>query len=343
LKAAVLRKPHDLALTEVPTPTSPRAGEVIIKIDYAAVCGTDFHLYEGYTPAKYPVILGHEYAGKVLMVGAGVRNFKPGDRVTGSYVVSCGNCKFCMEGKFQLCERRLLFGINIDGAFAQYMRVPLADRALIKVPDDVELRDAILVPDMFLTGFYGVEVGVKPGDYVLVSGLGGVGLSAALSAKIAGASIVIGVDIRDRPLQLAKQVGVDYVIDARKEDVVEKVRELTDGYGVHVAIDASGAPPAIKTALNSVRPGGKLVQVGISGKPVELDLKYIIGMEKSIIGVLNPGTPVYIKRALEAVKPELHKLRLLVTHEFELSKIVDAIETGVRKIGDPIKILIRVS
>ncbi len=343
LKAAILERPKKLLVAEAPTPTSVRAGEVIIKIEYAAVCGTDVHLYAGDLPARYPVILGHEYAGRILMVGPRVRNFKPGDRVVGSYVVYCGDCRFCISGKYQLCERRLLFGINIDGSFAQYMKVPLADRVLIKVPDDLELRDAVLIPDMFLTGFCGVEAGVKPGDYVLISGLGGVGLSAAIAAKHAGASLVIGVDMRDKPLELAKQLGMDHVIDARKENVAEAVKKLTDGYGVHVAIEASGAPPAIKSALEAIRPSGKLVQIGIPGKPVELDLKYLIGMEKSIIGVLNPATPIHMERAMNFVKPRISELRKLVTHEYSLDEIVEAMNVAYKKVGDPIKVLIKVA
>lgn len=263
LKAAVLHGAQDLRIEEVPTPMSPRPYEAILRIEYVAICGTDVHLYTGHIPAKTPVILGHEYVGRVLVVGPGIRKFKPGDRVIGSYVVSCGNCKFCTIGKPQLCERRILFGINFDGSFAQFMRVPFAERALVKIPNDLESRDAVLIPDMFLTAFYAVERSVRPGDYVLVSGLGAVGLSAVVAAKYSGASLVIGVDIRDKSLQLAKEVGADYVIDARKENVVDKVRQLTDGLGVHVALEASGASPAVKTTLEAIRPSGKHVQIGI--------------------------------------------------------------------------------
>lgn len=341
LKAAILKASRKLEVTETKTPTTVRAGEAIIKIEYAAICGTDVHLFSGHLPARIPVILGHEYSGKVLMVGPGVRNFKPGDRVIGSYAVSCGNCLFCISGKTQLCKRRLLFGININGSFAQFMRIPLADRALIKVPDDIELRDAVLIPDMILTAFYAVDLSVKMGDDVLISGLGGVGLSAALVAKYAGAGLTIGVDVRERPLKVARQLGIDHVIDAREVNVMDEIKDLTDGLGVHVAIEASGAPIAVKTALNSIRPGGKLIQIGIIDKPVELDLKYLTALEKSITGALNPGNPVYLKKALNFIKPKINEFSRLVTHEFKLEDIVKAIEIAEKKIEDPIKILVR--
>ena len=342
MKAAVLHGSRDLRIEEVPTPMGPRPYEVILKVEYVAICGTDIHLYTGHIPAKTPVILGHEYVGRVFMVGPGVRGFKPGDRVMGSYVISCGSCRFCTIGKPQLCERRILFGINFDGAFAYFMRVPFAERVLVKIPDDLDFRDAVLIPDMFLTAFYAVERSVRPGDYVLVTGLGAVGLSTVIAAKYAGASLVIGVDVRDKPLQIAKEVGADYVIDARKENVVDSVRRSTDGLGVHVALEASGAPPAVKAALESVRPGGKHVQIGIVGKPIDLDLKYISSLEKEIIGILNPGTPIHIRRAMNFIKPRIEVLRKLVTHEFRFNELVKAIEIAEKKIGDPVKIVIKV-
>ncbi|MCS7369125.1 MAG: zinc-binding dehydrogenase [archaeon GBS-70-058] len=343
MKAAILRSPKNITLSEIQTPLSPRSDEAIVKVKYAAICGTDLHLYRGETPAKYPVILGHEYAGEVLMVGQGVRNIKPGDRVIGSYMASCGKCRFCILGKPQLCERRLMFGINIDGSFAEYMKIPLAERVLVKIPEELDYRDAVLVADTFLTAFNAVEKALKPGETLLITGLGSIGLSAALAAKIMGASTIIGTARRERPIKIAKELGVKYVLNPDKEDVVKKVMDLTNGYGVDASIEASGAQKNMKIAFESLKPGGKMIQVAIPVEAITMDLKYIIGLEKSIIGVLNPGTPPHIERALKTVKNEINSLRSIVTHEYSLDEIEKALEIMDKRIGDPIKILLKIS
>ncbi len=345
MKAAVLHGPRNLRLETVPTPRLPSVGEVILRVEYAAVCGTDVHAYRGSIPTKTPVVLGHEYAGRVLQVGKGVRGFKAGDRVVGSYVATCGTCRYCVLGKPQLCERRILFGLNYDGAFAQYMKVPRADRTLVKVPDDMDLRTAVLIPDMFLTALYAVERGgVGPGSSVLVIGLGSVGLSIVAAARLAGARKIIGVVRRGRPrpIEFAKKMGVTHLINTGEEkDPIGRIRALTGGLGVDVAFEASGAPPAVRLALDSLRPCGVHVQVGIVGEPSPLDLRYLTSLEKTIIGVLNPGSTIHIERAIDVVRAHGLDLEGLVTHEFPLSDIGEALEAVERKVGDPVKVVVK--
>lgn len=337
-----MKSPRNLAISEVKTPIDPKMDEAIIKIKYAAICGTDIHLYKGETPAKYPVILGHEYSGEILMVGSGIRKFKPGDRIVGSYMASCGRCEFCMIGKTNLCERRLMFGINIDGSFAEYMRIPLAERVLVKVPDEIDLEDAVLIPDTFLTALNAVEKGLKAGDSILITGLGNIGLSTVIAAKMWKASKIIGMARREKPKNIAMELGLKYIINPEDEDALNKIMKLTDNYGVDVAIETSGYPKNIKLAFESLKPGGKLIQVAIPTEPVTLDLKYMIGMEKEIIGALNPGAPIHIKRALNIIGENIKDLRKIVTHKYPLEEIDKAIETIEKKIGDPVKIIIKV-
>lgn len=345
MKAAVLHGARDLRVEEVPTPRFPAFGEVLLRVEYAAVCGTDVHAYKGSIPTKTPLVFGHEYAGRVLQVGGGVRGFKVSDRVVGSYVATCGTCGYCVLGKPQLCEHRILFGINFDGAFAQYMKVPRANRTLVKVPDDMDLKTAVLIPDMFLTGLYAVERGgIGPDSSVLITGLGSVGLSIVAAARSAGARMIIGVDIRAKPLGLAEKVGATYVINvAEEKDVIGRIRRLTGGLGVDVSFEASGAPSAVELALNSLRPCGRHVQVGIVGEPFPLDLRYLTSLEKTIIGVLNPGSTIYIKRAIDVVRAHGIDLKELVTHEFSLDDVNDALEAAEKKVGDPIKIGLKIA
>lgn len=342
MRAAILNSPRNLTISEVQTPLNPRMDEVIIKVKYSAICGTDLHLYRGETPAKYPVILGHEYAGEVLMVGSSIRTFKPGDRVVGSYMVSCGKCRFCIIGKPHLCEKRLMFGINIDGSFAEYMRIPLAERVLVKIPDEINLEDAVLIPDTFLTALNAVEIGLKTGETILVTGLGSIGLSVVIAAKIMGAGKIIGTVRREKPAKIAEELGVNYIINPEDENILNKIMKLTDNYGVDVSIEASGSPRNIRLAFESLKPGGKLIQVAIPIEPVTLDLKYMIGMEKSIIGALNPGTIIHIEKALNLIKDRINDLRKIVTHKYDLEEVNKAMETLEKRIGDPIKVVIRI-
>ncbi len=341
--AAVLHEPEYLRIEEIDKPSLKGSDEVLIRVEWAAICGTDVHAYEGRIPAKLPIVMGHEYCGEIVEVGPRVRNFKVGDRVVGLYGASCGSCEYCVSGKPQLCMRRLLFGLNIDGSFANYLRVPRAERTLVKVPEGMSLRKAVLVPDMFQTALYSVETGgVRPGSRVLITGVGAIGLSAVIAAKLAGSTTVIAVDVRDRPLKLAKELGADYIIDARENDLLKRVREIT-GLGVDVAIDTSGVAPVVKQALEAVRPGGIHVQTGIVGKPVELDLRYVTGLEKRIIGVLCPTSIDYLRRTLRIVNSSHLHLEKLVTHEFVLEETKKALEIASKKMGDPIKVLLRVS
>ena len=339
--AAVLYGKRDLRLEDRPLPAL-KPDEVILKIEYAAICGTDIHLFNGSAPAKYPVILGHEYAGRVFRVGENVREFRPGDRVIGAYLSSCGKCEFCIKGKPQLCMRRKMFGINIDGCFAQYMRIPNPERTLIKIPDNVDLRDAVLIPDMFLTAAYAVERSVKLGDTVLIIGLGAIGLSTVIAAKQAGTGKIIASSRSERLLSMAKELGAEYTINYGHERLIDKVRRITGGLGVDVAIETSGKATTAKLAFEATKPGGTYVQVGIITQPVQLDFKYLTGLERSIIGVLNPASPNYMKKMLTSSMKTMNSIRKLVTHEFKLEEINEAINIAENKIGNPIKILIKI-
>jgi threonine dehydrogenase-like Zn-dependent dehydrogenase len=168
-------------------------------------------------------------------------------------------------------------------------------------------------------------------------------LSILIAAKIAGASKIIGVDVRDKPLELAREFGADHLIDARKEkNLQEKVREITNKVGVEIALEASGVPSVVKSALDLVKPFGTYVQVAIMEKPVEIDLRYVTSLEKRILGTLNPSSTVDIKKAIDVVKTHNVDLQKLLTHEFLLAEAKKAFETADKKTDDPLKIGIRI-
>jgi 2-desacetyl-2-hydroxyethyl bacteriochlorophyllide A dehydrogenase len=343
MKAAILYGPRNLRVEEVETPFLPKVDEAILKVEWAALCGTDLHAYRGGVPAKTPLIAGHEYVGRILQIGREVKGLKLGDKVVGSYTVSCGECKYCSIGKPQLCENRLLFGLNWNGAFAQFMRIPRASRALVKIPEGIEPKTALLAADMFLTPLYAVErAELEPSSSVLITGLGAVGLSAVIAAKLKGVSELIGVDRRDKPLKLARELGATHLIDSRKDkDLAKRVKEFTDGLGVDVVLEASGVPEVIASALDSIRPFGKHIQIAVPKDKVCLDLRWVESLEKQIIGILNPGSATYLKKALEVVKAHNLPLQKLITHEFSLENIQEAYEITDTYKGDPIKIVIK--
>jgi alcohol dehydrogenase len=344
MKAAVLYGPEDIRFEEIQNPTMPQVDEVILKIEKAAICGTDLHAFRGNVPAKVPLVAGHEYVGKIFQAGKNVRAFKPGDSVVGSYASSCGKCSFCQTGKPQLCEDRILFGLNYNGAFSKYMRVPRAERTLARIPEGMNHTDALLSADMFLTPLYSVDrAGVSPLTSVLITGLGAVGLSAVLAARVRGARNIIGVEMRDRCIKLASELGASEVIDSGKEgDMVGRVRKLTNGLGVDVALDTSGVPDIISRAIEAVRPGGKFVQVGVPKDKVMLDLRWVESLEKQIIGVLNPGSSTHLQKAMDVVSSNNIPLKKLVTHEFPLEQIQEAYRVADTYEGDPIKIIIQI-
>ncbi len=314
-KAAILRaagapapyaKSQPLSVEEI-TLDPPQAGEVLIKIVGAGLCHSDLSVMNGTRPRTLPIVLGHEGAGEVVEVGAGIRDVAVGDHVVFQFSASCGRCRYCLEGRPQICERarlatskgELMGGgrrirdangveINHQSGVSCFAEFAVADRGSIVVIDkSVPLADAAVFGCAVMTGVGAVinTARIRTGDKVAVIGLGGVGLSGIMGAVVGGAEMIIAIDVDRRKLQKAVEFGATHTFDATDPNMVANVIELTKG-GVDFAVDLAGVIPAIETAYAITARGGSVVTAGLSpaGAKFSFEQAELVSSEKSIRG-----------------------------------------------------------
>jgi len=267
MRALVYRGPEDIRCETVPDPTPPDVNGVVVKIERAAICGSDLHIYHGDLSPEQGYSVGHEAIGEIVEVGSGVCRFRSGDRVLISGVVGCGECIRCRHGEVTACERDTarVFGTNqgLGGAQAEAIAVPMADAALHRIPEGVSPDQAVLLTDILPTGYRGAEgAEIQPGQDVAVVGCGPVGLMAILSAQLFGPARVFALD--SVPERLAAAEGIGAIPCNIVSGGAEAVLAATSGLGVHAVIEAVGADASILSALNLVRRGGIVSVVGVS-------------------------------------------------------------------------------
>lgn len=264
-----------IAVEEVERPTVG-ASEVRITVRAASLCGSDLHYREAdseFSPGTVPVTLGHEGAGVVTEVGDEVTAVAEGDRAIVHYVQSCGHCKPCLAGNDNRCRNRESIGHDVDGTFAEEIVVP--ERCAIPMSEDIPFAWGSVVGCAGSTAFHATERGdIEPGDTVAVFGAGGVGLHAILWAAFRGAATVIAIEPIGARRQAAREYGADLTLDPETDDVVKMIAEATDGWGVDAAIECSGSPDAMKTAIDAVDgenryESGTVVSVGLQETPLE--------------------------------------------------------------------------
>jgi len=267
----------------------PSADGVVVTVKACGICRSDWHGWMGTDPdIKLPHVPGHELAGVIESVGANVRNFKRGDRVTVPFVCGCGKCRECLSGNQQVCDRQFQPGFTAWGAFAERVAIDYADTNLVRLPDEIDFVTASSLGCRFITSFRAVkeQAKVEPEQWVAVWGCGGVGLSAIMIAKALGGRVV-GVDIDDSKLELAQSLGADAVVNSKTvTDLIGAVKDLTDG-GAHASIDALGHPELVFDSISSLRKRGKHVQVGImeAGEHrTAIPMNLVIGRELEILG-----------------------------------------------------------
>ena len=329
MKAVVYHGPGNKAWEDVPDPTIQEPTDVICKIDTTTICGTDLHILKGDVPAVTDGrILGHEAVGTITEVGSAVTELKVGDRVIIPAITNCGKCAFCKVGHYSHCQTvggiGWIFGHLIDGTQAEFCRVPYAETSLYKVPEGLSDEDVLFLTDALPTGF---EVGIlngrtRPGDTVAVVGAGPVGLGAIMTASLGGAGRVITVDLDDNRMKKAIELGATDMVNAGDPDAVEKIKALTDGLGVDVAVEAVGIPQTFKTCLEIVRPHGTVANAGVHGKPVELPLNDLWISSVAITTGLVDGYS--IERLLKMVESGKLEAKKMATHYFTMSQFMEA-------------------
>jgi D-arabinose 1-dehydrogenase-like Zn-dependent alcohol dehydrogenase len=285
-------------LREVPDPEPP-AGGVVVAVRATGLCRSDWHGWRGHdTGIRLPHVPGHEFAGEIAAVGAGVRDWQAGDRVTAPFVCACGTCPACLTGDQQVCHRQEQPGFTYWGSFADLVVVPHAQTNLVRLSDRVDDAAAATLGCRFATAFRAVvaQGRVRPGEWVAVHGCGGVGLSAVMIAAAAGARVV-AVDVSAGALALAKRFGAEVTVDAR-EPAGPAIRDLTGG-GAHVSLDALGSQVTLTASVEGLRRRGRHVQVGLlpaaNGRPtVPMDL--VVAYELELLG--SHGMPAHAYREL---------------------------------------------
>jgi alcohol dehydrogenase len=326
MKALVYHGPGKYAWEDKPSPTIQDSGDAVVRITTSTICGTDLHILKGDLPSVTEGrILGHEGIGVIEQVGTGVSEFHIGDRVIISCVTACLKCDFCRKGMPSHCRHGgWILGNTLDGTQAERVRIPHADGSLYHFPPGGDEEAFVMLSDILPTGFEcGVLNGqVKPGDTVAIVGAGPVGLAVLLTAQFYSPAAIFMIDLDDKRLAVAKGFGATTLINSADGQAAGRVMELTGGAGVDVAIEAVGVPATFGICQAIVAAGGRIANVGVHGKPVELHLEKLwdrnIALTTRLVDTVT--TPMLLK-IVASGKLEPKKL---VTHRFAMSDVMKA-------------------
>jgi alcohol dehydrogenase len=330
MKALVYHGPGQRGWDSVDDPTIIDPTDIVVRVDTATICGTDLHILKGDVPETTPgTILGHEAVGTVQEIGSGVTTVAPGDRVLMSCVSSCGRCRFCKEGRYGQClgGGGWIFGHLINGVQAEYARVPFADNSVYRIPDELSDEQVLFLADILPTSY---EVGVlngvvSPGDVVAIVGAGPIGLAAILTARLYTPGKIVAIDLADSRLDAAMRFGADLTINNGREDAVAGIMEITDGLGADSAFEAVGVPATFELAADLVRPGGRVANIGVHGKPASLHLEKLWIRDVTITtGLVDTFSIAQLMRLIASGRLDPS---LFATHRFRLEDTMSAYDT----------------
>ncbi len=295
MKALRKTKPEPgVTYCEVPKPVC-KPDEVLVQVKAVGICGSDVHIYEWtpnyeHTIPYMPYIMGHEYAGVIVEVGSEVKERKVGDRVVCRPFNECGHCHYCKSGqRFYCLNGKTPRGLCKDGAYAEYCA--MQEDEVVPMPDSMSFEQGALVEPGIVTCSAVIDSRINFGDFCVIQGPGPIGLMTLLFAKAYGAGrcVVVGTKRDKLRLELAKELGADYVLLGDEVNVVEEVQKLTGGYGADIVFECTGVPAMVQTALDSVVRSGKVVLVGIYPKAGEINLTTTVRNAKQLIGTYSDG------------------------------------------------------
>lgn len=300
MKSVVVEKPHSYKVIETEIPELETEHDVLVKMKAAGVCGSDYHIYHGTNPnTRYPLIPGHENVGEVVKVGAKVQNVSVGDHVVVDLIITCGECYQCTHGRENVCENVLVRGSGTNGGFAEYLVAPEDD--LYVVSKDLPFTTAVLA-EPYTVGAHSTKRGrVVSDDIVLILGTGTIGTIILQTCKSKGAQVIC-CDINDESLERAKSYGADFTIHSGRENLVDRVQEITNGKGVTIAFDAACFPGSLALLFEKglVRNAGRIVPLGFVTEPEKISQAMINQRELDIIGTrMSEGEFPNVIRALE--------------------------------------------
>jgi len=302
------REPIAVADVQDPRPAPDGA---VIRVEATGLCRSDWHGWMGHDPdiTRFPNVPGHELAGTVEAVGSDVRRVREGDRVTVSFVCACGACAECVRGEQQVCEHQRQPGFHIWGSFAEYVAIEHADLNVVPLPDELDFATAASLGCRFATAYRAVlDVGrVRPGEWLVVHGCGGVGLSAVMIGVAAGARVV-GVDVSEGALELARALGAEHAVPAGTD-----VRELTEG-GAHVSLDALGLGATCLASIDGLRRRGRHVQVGVLPDAPPVPMHRVMAHELQLLGSHGMAAHAYPRMLGSIAAGRLDPARLITSH-----------------------------
>lgn len=311
----------NMELQELKEPR-PGPNEVKIEVKAAGICGSDIHIYHDdiKIPIKPPVVVGHEFSGIIAELGENVKHLKVGERVTSETAASiCGICPYCRTGHYNLCSSRLGIGYWVNGAFAKYCVVP--QERVHSLPSNVDFTSGALCEPLACCVHAIMELtDIHAGDLVAITGPGPIGLLSLQVAKAEGGkTIVMGVSKDAERLTLAKNLGAEWVINIQEEDPVETIRGLTGNLGADVVLECSGVPAAAKLGLDLIKKRGAYTQIGLFGKPIEIDFETIAYKELKVTGSFSQKWTCW-RKALDLLSQKKVDVKPLVSHTLPISE-----------------------
>lgn len=335
-----LELPGKKAVIQEVSKPKPGPGEILMKISYCGICGSDLHAYVGEHPfVPLPATPGHEFSGWVEEIGEGVEGFKVGQRVTAEPNLVCGKCYLCKIGRYNICEQLRVMGCQGDGAMADYFLLPAAKT--VPIPDNLSMKDAALVEPLAV----GVHAARKAGDLfyknVVIIGAGTIGLMTLAAVKAAGAREIVITDLQDERLAIAKKMGATKTINPSKVDAVKEILAMKEYEGWDVVFECVGIEKSIRDSLDIARKGGKVIVVGVFGHETKVKMANVQDRETEIIGTL-----MYVMRdvttAIELLAKNSFDTSLIISKTFPLEKCQEAFDAATNT-KENIKVLFEVN
>lgn len=343
MKTAVMLGIGKMGFEERPIPV-PKDNEVLVKLEYVGICGSDLHYYEtgaiGDYVVKPPFVLGHEPGGTVVEVGKDVKHLNVGDRVALEPGKTCGHCEFCKTGNYNLCPDVVFFATPpVDGVFQEYVAHEAA--LCFKLPDNVSTMEGALIEPLAVGFHAAIQGGAKAGQTAVVMGAGCIGLVTMMALKAMGVSRVFVVDIMEKRLQKALELGADGVINASQTDAVEEVKKLTDGRGCDLAVETAGTQITAVQTIHMTKKGAAIVLVGYS-KSGEMTLPMSLALDKELTFKTVFRYRHIYPMAIDAVAAGKVNLKGIVTDVFGLDEAQKAMDYSVNNKADIVKAVIRI-
>jgi L-iditol 2-dehydrogenase len=336
MKALVYEGAWQMPMRDVPVP-EPGSSEVKIKIETVGVCGSDVHGFKGTTGRrKPPIIMGHEFSGTITNLGSDAKNFKVGDRVVVTPLLTCGYCDNCLAGFPNQCQNRSGLGVNLNGAYAEYINVP--QKMVFPLPDEMTWEQGALVEPLAV-GMHAVNLTpMHLMDTVVIIGAGTIGLVTILAAKMKGAGKIIVTDVSEHRLEFAKRLGADVVINPSKQDAVEAVKAQTNGKGSPAVIEAVGITATTKQSLMMARNGGNVVWIGNSDPEITINMQQIVTRELTVRGAYGFNDEFGL--SIQAIRSQRIDPTVLIEKRATLADGTQIIDDLARGNADWIKVML---